>query len=1299
MVSYEYDMMVLKTGSSTTTASSSTGAAASPESSSSTTSDKGASRQMLSKNAALRRRRSKGSTKNNDNDAAAQTPQSQQSSNSSNTNSIIDATNKQSHGRPDPPDPSSVNVSPFISSSLSQQQQQQQNQQLSSSSQSSQQQSQQQTSSTTAAHTNNDANKPCHTARLALLSCQNAVRMGSRTQLGLCPPGRIRKELKAALRQKNARTSRNNSSLMTSSLNRRSSGGLVPVTDMGGYFGVDKLMGPDVLEVYARQEDEFLNSGNGPSTPKNSSSFKVYDDESDEEASSGDDDDLSDMKELLLIDEAVVRPGDDEKKYATLMEPLFTPLGAEANAAAGPMQVGGMGVGKLPFNRRKLRYFDSVTARDTTIARGYLQQEIQRSKQREVLMLAQHLKQTQRLRRREIKEQRGQPLDSKDLDEAESAEELSRIPSSVGKLEETMTPSVAAALVIESLEMNPLESIEGMAKCYEGIVAAGVALLEAGVTESAMSPSKDTAPHATRSEIMAALTPLLITSLEQPSGDVILLLAKLRRMCGTARYQRRFVQRIAPSLIRPPRGAMWCLRHQNDMEPILAAAELIFDSAFDVFSKGWYDRGQLLLADSKRAETLSAAAMQLKNLSSNPHEGLTLDLGHSGWRSNKYKSGKDAAKGAKEPLAEWEVIAVDRQIRVSISNIISMDWSKVVVHSREAALSTTSYHRSRQPSRRPSALLQATSSGDMSPNNASPARQLTPRNQQPPSADSEGSHHSSSLPHLDLPRERSRSPVPPPTATVPLSPPPPSRRTEEISQSGANLFPSGEQTPPRSPSDKKEFVDFAPSSSIASSPASPKRGNGRPTGISTTPQVKESISNVPETVAAATSTPQSGGDSDRAPLSPLSVGTATPVESVSQRPMSSASSVGSSVTGLTGFTGVTGAQPSNYRMLTSTAAERKRTVAACRALRAQITRFEEAFIQLHGRPPKGATERAPLATTYAQYREWKRAIRADAACRIQALFRGASTRWKLLRSNDPRASRVVMSRAGRRSTTQQLAASQPSGQDPALKDISIDIGENRADGALPSGVIRDRYGSQGQATSQSRSPSWAVQGGRRQRSGSGGEDFASNPSIPRPTSSPSANVKSAAELSNLSLSELQGRKRDLKQQLKQYDMDFARRHGRMPVKAEKEPIRHLYEKYNALKSQITMMEQEGRGVSSPMSTPQTSSAAMLAQRTISPVGSDSEESGPRVRTHSRGNRTPSLSTGQTTSQDLAALKAEKGRLHQMLRSYEKDFYREHQRQVSSFADIRPVASQYRRYKEIKKAIAALQSGEREKSER
>ena len=64
-------------------------------------------------------------------------------------------------------------------------------------------------------------------------------------------------------------------------------------------------------------------------------------------------------------------------------------------------------------------------------------------------------------------------------------------------------------------------------------------------------------------------------------------------------------------------------------------------------------------------------------------------------------------------------------------------------------------------------------------------------------------------------------------------------------------------------------------------------------------------------------------------------------------------------------------------------------------------------------------------------------------------------------------------------------------------------------------------------------------------------------------------------ISELTLPELQKRKRELKQQLKQYDMNFARQQGRMPVKAEKERIRHLYESYNALKGRITLLEREG----------------------------------------------------------------------------------------------------------------------------
>lgn len=1129
--------------------------------------------------------------------------------------------------------------------------------------------------------------KPCHAARLALMCCQNAIRMGARTQLGLCPPGRARRGLKAALRQK-ARSNR---------ISRNRSAATQPTTDTGGYFGVDKMLGPKILEDYPAQEEDFLVTTN------------TFDAESDEEASSGDDDQLSDLDALMQEDSPLL---DDEKKYSNLREPLFIPIGAEnalANSSAGAM-LSAMGTGKLPFNRRKLRYFDSISASDRMAARQYLTSETLRSKQREIALLAKHLKRAQRREKRRIKEERGIPLTDADLsDQDDDAKELALVPANVGKFEHPMLPSTAAALILESLALNPLESIEGMAKCYEGIVAAGVALLESNVNDPTSSISDNERRASTRAEITAALTPLLITSLEQPSGDVILSLARLRRMCGTPRYQRRFVQRVAPSLVRPPNAAMWCLRHQNDMEPILAAVELIFDCAREIFSKGWFDRGQLLLADSKRAETLNTAAMQLRNLRTGPGDTLTLGNslgGHGGWRTTRLH--KDGTKGSNESLAEWEVIAVDKQIRVSISNIISQDWSRVVVQSRDLELAR-SYHRSRSTRRQ--SVLHSSPSSEMSPKTtsttpSSPARPSTmktmnspiavPPPPPPPSDKHEPSESSFTMNFSgnDPSEPRSRSPVPPtpptPTQYPPLSPPPPNRTSAEDQLSGPSNFFSI-PGPPKSPKIFEVDVPSAPAS--RSSPSSPNFWSGTPNLLP-----KESISGPP---TSSPGPPQS--EKITAPLSPLSFGTGTSSENMPARFMSSVSSTGSSLPG------TMGTQPAHYRMLTSTAAERKRTVAACRALRAQITRFEEAFIQLHGRPPKGAAERAPLATTYAQYREWKRAIRADAACRIQALFRGARTRWRLLRSNEPRISRVIMSRAGRQGFTEAQLGHQHPGQDNMLKHLSIpvDIGgpiPKLTDVGQPAGagtIGPDGFPTQS-TNAQSLAPQWGNQVVRR-RPGVPPESFSGMSPAPRPISSPpSASVTStgSGEFSRLSLPELQARKRELKQQLKQYDMSFARRHGRMPVKAEKEPIRHLYERYNALKSQITTMEQEqGRSGAAPVAMQQTA-PAVLPQRAISPVsgstsGTEDSPSGSRITMSSQRSSSTGAPTG-APSQDLAALKAEKQRLHQMLRAYEKDFFKEHKRQVSSFADIRPVASNYRRYKEIKKAIAAIvqQGGER-----
>jgi len=63
-------------------------------------------------------------------------------------------------------------------------------------------------------------------------------------------------------------------------------------------------------------------------------------------------------------------------------------------------------------------------------------------------------------------------------------------------------------------------------------------------------------------------------------------------------------------------------------------------------------------------------------------------------------------------------------------------------------------------------------------------------------------------------------------------------------------------------------------------------------------------------------------------------------------------------------------------------------------------------------------------------------------------------------------------------------------------------------------------------------------------------------------------VRPLEHFAELPLRELRKLKRALKKELQRYDVNFRTEHGRWPVKAEKEPIRHLYDRYNALKEWI-----------------------------------------------------------------------------------------------------------------------------------
>ncbi|KAL9184128.1 hypothetical protein ACHAXT_002214 [Thalassiosira profunda] len=1110
---------------------------------------------------------------------------------------------------------------------------------------------------------------PNYAGRLAAACIGHAVQLGLATQFALCPPGKARKGLAARAKAAN-----------------------------------NKKGGLSAAEEALLQTPPIRNNNDGADDA--------------EEYSSGDDDDYDDSS--LGGGSSLVGGGGHRPLHSHSTEPHFVPTPADAAALGLQGAVPGAAAGKLPFNYRKLRFFDAVTADDRAAARGFLRGEVDRARRARSRALVDHLRNARERERARVEREaagEGPPMDGDaegegGNDAIDLAAEREALASALARFPGEITPAVSAALVLESLALNRRESLEGMAKCYDGIVAAGTALLDVagdasgGLRDGTLAGGNRPHHRLTASEVATALAPLLVTSLEESSGEALVALARLRNCCGTARYKRRFVQRIAPWLVRPPDAAPWCLRHQGDAAAIVAATELILDRAAEIFGAGWHARGQSLLRDTRRAEALRTAAQRLRRLNSpsptlesgGVATGLFVGLAsatpgsalhrRTGAFARKDNVGVGVGGGLSlsggNDLAEWEAAAVGERARRSLADALARDWGRIGTLALSPRESEAPYGRS--SSRRGAHGISSTKSKEW------------------PSTAADGGAGD---------RSAAAAAPPPPSVTksprtthskLPLSP-----RGGTANSAAVAQLPSA------------DALESAFGPSFSSQPVAPEDGNinagDRPLSPPLSPARDSSALKAPKTPppsqhpaapADLGSDAAMGGNGQppsphRAPSAPLSPGSSLGGSSTGSSTLRSAGTVGSST--VPQMTPATTTRE-QYRALTSTAAERKRTVAACRALRAQITQFEDHFARMHGRPPKGAAERAPLASTYMQYREWKRAIRADAAGRIQALCRGAGVRMRLARGADRAAASIPLDMGG--DDADAFAA---------RARLETRATSRRPGGDADNGVEVEMVPESNVSLSPNNRRNRPSAAGPQQQQPQMRERPQQTPSSPSPKS---RSRSSLPDVSVMSLAELQQRKRELKQQLKLYDMNFHAQHGRMPEKREKEPIRHLYESYNAYKNRISVIEkgevQPGPGtaafrgihVAEAEVSPMAGGSPTYGGGSVSPVdgGGGTHHRKPSAAMSSTGSlsseasegiQTPTLdesTTGMTdgASPDLASLKAEKATLHQMLRSYEKDFFRQHKRQVSSFADIRPVASQYRRYKEIKKLIASKSSG-------
>jgi hypothetical protein len=154
-------------------------------------------------------------------------------------------------------------------------------------------------------------------------------------------------------------------------------------------------------------------------------------------------------------------------------------------------------------------------------------------------------------------------------------------------------------------------------------------------------------------------------------------------------------------------------------------------------------------------------------------------------------------------------------------------------------------------------------------------------------------------------------------------------------------------------------------------------------------------------------------------------------------------------------------------------------------------------------------------------------------------------------------------------------------------------------------------------------------------------------------------------VNSMSFVKLIGKKVEIKTLLKWHVLKYQK----VPHKADKEQIQVLYDYYRAIKKRIAILEVGGSRQDGNWLVVVAGGSSWVPDST-------------RFEPHSAYDVVAEVN-------DLAELFAAKRSLHSTLSKYERDFHKINGRQVSSSADIKPIAPMYKKYRTIKKMIRIL----------
>lgn len=285
--------------------------------------------------------------------------------------------------------------------------------------------------------------------------------------------------------------------------------------------------------------------------------------------------------------------------------------------------------------------------------------------------------------------------------------------------------------------------------------------------------------------------------------------------------------------------------------------------------------------------------------------------------------------------------------------------------------------------------------------------------------------------------------------------------------------------------------------------------------------------------------------------------------------------------------------------------KRRKMVAECKGLRAQIQEFEQAFLMQHARMPK-AQERGDMHQFYVKYRELKKEIRETAAKDMQRVARGFLSRRRVLRmvhgsfSDDAAqvAAAQLAAASGRHISPDAVA----SGTDPVMVvspregNTVISSNQNTKPGVISSSSAAAAAASYGSSTVSNAATATNATGPALVVGGSisatptttsvvlpvspgangatnGGGGGASLPQLSLQLNTELCTYRPSGQLDEdtMKFRELLYAKRDLKRMLKKFDSDFVDQFGRQPKKADKESMRPMYQKYQEIKTSIEIL--------------------------------------------------------------------------------------------------------------------------------